>query len=437
MIQSGANARLMWPWPPAPVIKLTTRARMLSGHQRVGRHAMDSSTQQANGAAPEGATGPEYTPLRRSATPGSGDHAEAAGVPRGTPAAVLDEPTAAQQSGEGDAEFVAPCRPAQRRSAAPTATDFTSERLLRPRAEIPRSGVRRLIYRLTGGRVNLGPSRAELAERDMVARAKARGVGCRRVAVMSRKGGVGKTTAAMQLGHTFASHPGDRVIALDGNPDAGSLAYRVRRETTATITDLLRARDSIARYADIRAYTSQASTRLEVVAADDDPSITEALREQDFYSVVDLLEHHYNLVLMDTGTGVLESAAKGIVELADQLVVVSGPSLDTARTAMSTLDWLGEHGHADLVATAVAVINQVRPKSQLDLDRVQELFAERVAAVVRIPWDAVLEAGAEASIQELSPATRQAYLELAAAVADGFTVDAPEQGTRPRRSIAQ
>jgi putative peptide zinc metalloprotease protein len=327
-------------------------------------------------------------------------------------------------------------RQSRPRLDVPTALDFTPERLLRPRAEVPRSGLRWLIYRATGGRINLGPSQAELAERDMVARAKARVGGCQRIAVMSRKGGVGKTTTTLQLGHAFASHRGDRVIALDGNPDAGSLAYRVRRETTATITDLLRDRDSITRYADIRAYTSQAATRLEVVAADDDPSITEGLREQDFYSVVDLLEHHYNLVLMDTGTGVLESAAKGIVELADQLVVVAGPSLDTARTAMSTLDWLGKHGHAELVANAVAVINQVRPNSQLDLDRVAELFAERVAAVVRIPWDPVLEAGAEASIEDLAPATRHAYLELAAAVADGFNVDAPEQHNRPHRSIA-
>src|SRR3954447_23333877 len=174
MIQSGSNARLMWPWTHALVIKLQTAARMLPDRQRVGRHAMDSSTQHANGAAPEGATGPEFTPLRRSATPGSGDHAEADAVPRGTPAVVLDEPAAAQQGGDGDAEFVAPRRPAQRRSATPTATDFTSERLLRPRAEIPRSGLRRLIYRLTGGRVNLGPSQAELAERDMVARGHAR-----------------------------------------------------------------------------------------------------------------------------------------------------------------------------------------------------------------------------------------------------------------------
>ena len=43
--------------------------------------------------------------------------------------------------------------------------------------------------------------------------------------------------------------------------------------------------------------------------------------------------------------------------------------------------------------------------------------------VVRIPWDPALEAGAEASIEDLAHATRRAYLELAAAVADGFHVD--------------
>jgi len=73
----------------------------------------------------------------------------------------------------------------------------------------------------------------------LVGRVKSPVVGCRRIAVVSRKGGVGKTTTTLMLGHTFASLRGDRVIALDGNPDAGSLAYRVRRETTNTIMSLL------------------------------------------------------------------------------------------------------------------------------------------------------------------------------------------------------
>ena len=47
--------------------------------------------------------------------------------------------------------------------------------------------------------------------------------GHHRVAVLSLKGGVGKTTTAVGLGATFATLRGDRVIAVDANPDRGTL----------------------------------------------------------------------------------------------------------------------------------------------------------------------------------------------------------------------
>ena len=302
-----------------------------------------------------------------------------------------------------------------------SAADVTQERMLRAQTEPPPSGWRRLLFRLTGGLLNAGPSAADVQRRELAARVKSPVAGCRRIAVVSRKGGVGKTTTTLMLGHTFASLRGDRVIALDGNPDAGSLAYRVRRETSNTITGLLAHREEIHRYADIRAFTSQAPTRLEVVAADDDPRITDALVERDFHTAVSLLEVHYNLVCLDTGTGVLESAAKGILQVADQIVVVTAASLDSARTASSTLDWLERNGHRDLVQGAVAVVNGVRPRSQLELDRVIEHFQARCRAVVQVPWDPHLEAGAESSLEQLGDRTRNAYLQLAAAVADGFS----------------
>ena len=311
-----------------------------------------------------------------------------------------------------------PRRQAEARTLS--AADVTQERMLRAQVDAPPSGWRRLLFRLTGGLINAGPSAADVQRRELVARVKSPVAGCRRIAVVSRKGGVGKTTTTLMLGHTFASLRGDRVIALDGNPDAGSLAYRVRRETSNTITGLLAHREEIHRYADIRAFTSQAPTRLEVVAADDDPRITDALVEQDFHTAVQLLEVHYNLVCLDTGTGVLESAAKGILQLADQIVVVTAPSLDSARTASSTLDWLERNGHADLVRGAVAVVNSVRPRSQLELERVVEHFDARCRAVVLVPCDAHLEAGAESTLDRLAERTRHAYLQLAAAVADGF-----------------
>jgi putative peptide zinc metalloprotease protein len=310
--------------------------------------------------------------------------------------------------------------PASGRSTA-TAADFTAERYLRGQAAPPRDGWRRLVYWLTGGRVNFGPSPSEVAERQLIARAKGRVAGCRSIAVISRKGGVGKTTTTLMLGHTFASLRGDRVVALDGNPDAGSLGYRVRRETAATITNLLADQQEIIRYADIRAYTNQAPTRLEVVASDDDPRITTALGEEDYRRAIALLERHYNLILLDTGTGVLESATKGILQLADQIVVVLSPSLDSARAASSTLDWLNENGHAELVRNAIAVVNAVREEGLVEVGKIEEHFEGRCRAVVQVPWDPHLSAGAETQVERLRPVTRRAYLEVAAAVADGFT----------------
>jgi putative peptide zinc metalloprotease protein len=315
----------------------------------------------------------------------------------------------------------------QRRAMAPaargpsgTAADFTPERYLRSVGVPPRDGWRRVLYWLTGGRINPGPGPAEVAERQLMARAKTRIAGCRSIAVISRKGGVGKTTTTLMLGHTFASLRGDRVVALDGNPDAGSLGYRVRRETVATVTNLLADEREIVRYADIRAYTNQAPTRLEVVASDDDPRITKALGEEDYRRAIGLLERHYNLICLDTGTGVLESATKGILQLADQIVVVMGPSLDSARTASSTLDWLNENGHAELVGSAVAVINAVRGEGLVEVEKIEEHFAGRCRAVVQVPWDPHLDAGAETQVERLRPTTRRAYLEVAAAVADEF-----------------
>jgi putative peptide zinc metalloprotease protein len=310
--------------------------------------------------------------------------------------------------------------PASGRSTA-TAADFTAERYLRGQAAPPRDGWRRFVYWLTGGRINFGPSPAELAERHLIARAKAPVAGCRSIAVISRKGGVGKTTTTLMLGHTFASLRGDRVVALDGNPDAGSLGYRVRRETAATVTNLLADEQEITRYADIRAYTNQAPTRLEVVASDDDPRITTALGEEDYRRAIGLLERHYNLILLDTGTGVLESATKGILQLAEQIVVVMSPSLDSARAASSTLDWLNENGHSELVRNAIAVVNAVREEGLVEVDKIKEHFQGRCRAVVQVPWDPHLSAGAETQVDRLRPVTRRAYLEVAAAVADGFT----------------
>jgi MinD-like ATPase involved in chromosome partitioning or flagellar assembly len=210
------------------------------------------------------------------------------------------------------------------------------------------------------------------------------------------------------------------VVAVDANPDPGTLGYRIHRDTSRTAKDLLANVDRLERYADVRAFASQTDLRLEVIASEADPARDEAFGEDDYRELAAVLERFYSLILTDCGPGLLHSAMRAILPTADQLIVVAAPSLDGARSASLTLDWLDKHGHGPLASSSVVVINAVRPRSLVDVNRLQAHFASRCRAVVRIPFDRHLETGAEIVLDELAPATYRAYVQLAAAVADGF-----------------
>jgi len=306
-------------------------------------------------------------------------------------------------------------------ASAPTVEELTAHSLLKQRRPTPESGWRRAVYTLSVHAVNPGRSPAEARRQEMIARATVPVRGCYRLAVISLKGGVGKTTTTVCLGATLASLRGDRVIAVDANPDRGTLSGKIPLETVATVRNLLNDAERINHYFDVRRYTSQSPDRLEVLASESDPAVSIAFSEQDYRTVAAILQRYYNIVLTDCGTGLLHSAMAGVLALADQIVLVSSGSVDGARSASATLDWLEAHGYDELVRDSVAVINSVRPKSGgVDLDKLQAHFAARCRAVARIPYDPHLEEGAEVDLGELGLETRNALLELAAYVADAF-----------------
>ena len=118
------------------------------------------------------------------------------------------------------------------------------------------------------------------------------------------------------------------------------------------MTDLLPTTSTTSHsYSDIRSYTSQSmETRLEVLASDDDPRISRALNREAYQRILGLLDRHYNLIVVDTGTGILDSAIQGLMAEADEIVLVIRPGLDGVRVAAATLDWLDEHDYSDLVS---------------------------------------------------------------------------------------
>lgn len=305
------------------------------------------------------------------------------------------------------------------------ASMLTADRLLRDEARpriIPETFGRRLIYRLTFGKFNPGDNKKVLARRALDARIILDLEGeTRFVPVLTRKGGVGKTTITTLIGMAMSLVREDRVLAIDANPDRGTLAERVELKSDRTVRDVVKRAGGITSFTLFSDYVSRDKSRLDVLASDTDPMLSEAFDEGDYNVVADIATRYYSICLTDCGTGIVHSVMRAILQRADGLVIVSGGSVDEAKLASETLTWLESNGYGDLVKNSVVALNTATYGTQLvKLDEIENHFKTRVRAVVRVPYDPMLAAGAVIQFDKLHPATRQAARDLAALVVDGL-----------------
>lgn len=316
-------------------------------------------------------------------------------------------------------------RPEDRSDSPEPSSMLTDDRLLENtgrKAPPPEGFWQRALFEATFRFVNVGDSRAVRERKGLDSRiAHPFDQGTRFVPVLTRKGGVGKTTVTTLLGMALASVREDRVIAIDANPDRGTLAERVQKSTGATVRDVVNLSAGISGFADFSELVSKDPTRLHVLASDTDPLLSEAFDEDDYNVVADHAARFYSVVLTDCGTGVVHSVMKPTLERADGLVIVSGGSIDEARLASETLTWLEANGYADLVKKSVVALNTATQGTNLvKLDEIEQHFLSRVRDVVRIPYDPDLAAGSIIDWAKLDVYTREAARELAALVVEGM-----------------
>lgn len=236
-------------------------------------------------------------------------------------------------------------------------------------------------------------------------------------AVISPKGGVGKTTSAFVIGNLLADRLRLRAIAVDANPDFGTLATLApdRLRCQRSLADLLTDIDRIDTAAQLRGYVSALPSGLHLLGAPSDADVMARLGSEAYGEVMALLGTFYELVLLDLGTGVAGQLAQFAIGRADQVVLVTTPEWVTNTMVLEVL------GHLEHARTTV-ISNKFYSRGPADLRELERRLRERrLHRNVAIPHDdqlATMLDTATYQLEGLERTTRMAIKRAGLAVAE-------------------
>ncbi|SBV28746.1 MinD-like ATPase involved in chromosome partitioning or flagellar assembly [Micromonospora krabiensis] len=308
-------------------------------------------------------------------------------------------------------------------AAPPTAEDFARRRQVRPADPVATMGVRAVANKIG---LKLPPGRHEQERKRDIEMVRRNFGGLRQVTVVNPKGGAGKTVAILLLAMTFGQKRGGYVLAWDNNETQGTLGMRAQQDFhSRTVRDMLRDLGQFhgahGRVGDLSQYVrSQGEGMFDVLASDESATGGEMLTAAAFAEIREVVSRFYKLIFVDTGNNVRAQNWQAAMDATDQLVVTMSARNDSAETAARMLDHLEQSGRQRLVRQAVTVVSMPPSRKEIDLPAIQEHFAARTRAVLLAPYERLIDSGEPIRYGGLSSATRDAWLKIAAAVAEGL-----------------
>ena len=377
---------------------------------------------------PDGADEPALTPAQQWSTttsptaPDPVEHAPAAAAPPAPVAPIQSHPPVAEPA----APPVRQVDPTQDEPATPTLADLLGGRQ-RTGPAPAQQGWRAGLRTITGGRISPRPGPAELTRREAIEAIAWPLKGPRTVVVVNPKGGAHKTTAALLIAANLGLHRGGSTLAWDNNETRGTMGWRAAQAPhTRTVIDLLgdlqRLEGAGVRVGDLDAYVrAQSWGHFDVLASDEDANSADLVDGAAFERLHETLSRFYRVMVVDTGNNMRAPNWAAALAVADQLVIVSTIREDTSQSAAWLADALRATGHGDLVDGAVTVLTAPARTADPALGtRLHDHFARLTRAVLSVPHDPALIAGGPIDYAALTPASRDAWLQVTAAVADGL-----------------
>jgi MinD-like ATPase involved in chromosome partitioning or flagellar assembly len=212
----------------------------------------------------------------------------------------------------------------------------------------------------------------------------------RRIAVVSVRGGGGKSTVAAVLASLFAARRADAVLAADADPYEGSLSWRLGLADPPTLAELA-PRLVTARDADLRALNPllpRTSGGLWVLPSG-------APRQPGLCGeVTRALSRLFSVCVTDCPPGFTSPVTASVLPEAHAVVLVSAATPDAVRATYHALQRRVANGHTSSLQRVVVVLNTLLPGRRGRLDHEDAVMLDRFQVpVVTLPYDRHLAAG--------------------------------------------
>ena len=235
------------------------------------------------------------------------------------------------------------------------------------------------------------------------------------ITVFGAKGGVGKTTVAVNVAVALARETTQSVVLVDGDSGFGDVVGMLDLTPERTVADLLRDLGKVTRET-LPKYLAQHASGLNVLAAPVDALDWRGVDPEDFRRVIELLSKSHDVVVVDTA-GLLNEITVAALEKASLILWVVTTEFSSVRDSLRAIEAFRvlslPEERIHLIINDISTVDGVRPHT------IEDVLQRK--AFSRVPFDKKVRYGSQVGLPAVvsdanSPGARR-LVELAETVA--------------------
>jgi pilus assembly protein CpaE len=182
------------------------------------------------------------------------------------------------------------------------------------------------------------------------------------ITVFGAKGGVGKTTVAVNLATALVRETGQSIVLVDGDNGFGDVAGMLDIQAERSVVDLGRDLSKVTRDL-LPKYLIQHSSGLNVLAAPSQTMAWRSIKPDDFRKIIELLSKSHDIVVIDT-VGILNDLTLAALQASSLVLWVVTTEFASVRDSLRALEALRSTSYPEervrIITNDLATRNGVR-----------------------------------------------------------------------------